>query len=470
MIVILGGGLSGLTAGYVLTQAGRPATVIEKETTVGGLARTMSYKDHRFDLGGHRFLTNDRKINQLVQELLGEDLLTVPRKSRIYFGDRSVDYPLTPANAVFGLGVAVTVRILLDYGKEKAVALVKPRTKTSLEDWVVAQFGRTMFDLYFKDYSEKVWGIGCNAIDMDWIAQRIDGLSLSQVIKTAFSKVRGREVKTLTDTFHYPRWGIGQLADKLGEAIGKTNRVMTGTAVTRIHHRSHRITAVEAEEGCRHHVIEGDDYVTSIPMTRLLDFLSPRPPEAVLEAASRLAYRDLVTVTVLADRERVTDLTWLYLPQKEVPFGRIHEPTNWSPNMAPKGKTHLVAEYFCNWGDAVWSAGDDQLESLTVEHLERLGLIRRRDVTGSCVTRIRHAYPLFKIGYREEVRTIANYLARLENLYVVGRSGMFRYLNMDPAMGSGLEAAERLLRRPDASRISKHPGPIQAPIPEAVSP
>jgi len=470
MIVILGGGLSGLTAGYALTRAGRRTALIEKSTTVGGLARTFTYEDHRFDPGGHRFLSSDPKINQLIRKLLGKDLLTVGRRSRIYFRGRYVDYPLNPVNAVFGLGLPTTLKILSDYGMEKTAGFVKPRAKTSLEDWVVARFGRTMFELYFRDYSEKVWGIGCNRIDMDWIARRIDGLSLWQVLKNAFFKVSGKKIKTLADTFQYPRWGIGQIADQLGDAIAAKNRIMTGTEVVGVHHGGDRIMAVEVNGGQRRDLLKGDDYVSSIPLTQLLNCLTPRPPKEILHAASRLAYRDLVTVTLLVDRERVTDLTWLYLPEKKIPFGRIHEPTNWSRAMAPKGRTHLVAEYFCTRGDGVWSAPDSRLEAVTVEHLQRLGLIRRAEVTGSCVLRIRHAYPLFEIGYREHVRTIMHYLGRLKNLQVIGRSGLFSYLNMDPAMGSGLEAAERLIRQRSPVEAPAHSRPLRPPVHEAVSP
>lgn len=470
MIVILGGGLSGLTAAYALTGAGRRTALIEKGTTVGGLARTLTYEGHRFDLGGHRFLTSDRKINQIVQDVLGEDLLTVGRKSRIYFRDRYVDYPLNPANAVFGLGLPATLKILSDYGMEKAAGIVKPRVNLSLEDWVVAQFGRAMFDLYFRDYSEKVWGIGCNRIDMDWIAQRIDGLSLWEALKNAFFKVSGRKIKTLNDTFQYPRWGIGQIAEQLGNAISARNPIMTGTEVVGIHHTGDRVLAVEVQEGQHRDLLDGDDFMSSIPLPQLLKCLSPRPPEEIRHAAAQLAYRDLVTVTLLVDRERVTDLTWLYLPEKTIPFGRIHEPTNWSRAMAPEGRTHLVAEYFCTRGDEVWSAPDSRLEALTVEHLQRLGLIRQAEVTGSCVMRTGHAYPLFEIGYREHVTTIMNYLARLKNLQVIGRTGMFSYLNMDPAMGSGLEAAERLLCQRSPVEVPADSRPLRPPVHEAVSP
>jgi protoporphyrinogen oxidase len=454
MIIILGAGLSGLTAGYQLTRGGRQAAVVEKTNAVGGLSRTISYKGHRFDLGGHRFLTNDTKIDALVRELLGEDLLTVGRKSQICFRGRYVDYPLKPANAVFGLGIHTTLKILLDYCKEKATGTLRSGKNTSLEDWVVARFGRTMFNLYFKEYSEKVWGTDCNRIDMDWIAQRIDGLSLWQALKNAFSKVSGKDLKILADTFQYPRWGIGQISDRLREGIVKQNKVMTGTEVIKIHHCNGQVNSVELEDARGKERLFGDTFISSIPLTALLNRFSPKPPENVLEAVSKLAFRSLATVTLLVNRERVTDLTWMYLPEKKIPFGRIHEPPNWSATMAPEGKTHLVAEFFCKRGDQIWRSTDRHLTELTIDHLEHLGFIDRHEVMGSCVLRIPHAYPVFEVGYKEHLKRIMDYLNRFQNLRVIGRSGMFNYLNMDVAMASGLAAAEDILSTGDAPTAS----------------
>ncbi len=462
MIVILGAGLSGLAAGHRLVQSGREIVVVEKSTAVGGLSRTVVVNNHRFDLGGHRFLTDDAGIETLVRDLLGKDLLTVPRRSRIHLRGQYVDYPLRPANALFGLGVPTALKALYDYFKEKMIDVVKDREIVTLRDWVVSQFGRTMYDLYFKEYSEKVWGMDCHRIDRAWIAQRIDGLSLWQALKNAFSKVSGKNIKTLTDTFYYPRWGIGQLSDRLRDEISRFSPVLTETEVTRVYHDNGSVHTVSCKGAHEQNELEGDVFVSSIPITLLLRRLSPAPPEHVLTAASKIRYRGLVTVTLMFNQERVTDLTWLYLPDKAVPFGRIHEPRNWSPFMAPPGRTHLVAEYFCSEGDSIWNGSDRFLTELTAHHLHRLGLIDRDDVADSCVLRIPDAYPVFEVGYRDHVKTLTDYLDGFENLHIIGRSGMFRYLNMDRAMESGILTAEEILHRRESSL------PIRAPM-EAVS-
>lgn len=442
---VLGAGLAGLSAGTVLTRAGRPVLVIEAGAEAGGLARTIEHDGFRFDLGGHRFLTLDRNVGRFVAGLLGDDLLDVPRSSKILLRGRYFDYPLRPSNALFGLGVPVTMRILAGYGFERLADVLVSRNIVSLEDWVVQRFGRSMFDIYFRDYSEKVWGVPGSQISAEWVAQRISGLSLWEAVKNAFSRRNGRDISTLADRFFYPRQGIGRISDLLRKAIGERNEVRTGTAVLRLRHDGRTVQNVMVRTGGEVYDLEARDYVSSLPLTVLVRSLHPAPPEDVLEAASSLRFRDLVVVTVLLDRERVTDLSWLYLPEKHVLPGRIHEPKNWSAEMAPAGRTHLVTEYFCFQGDAVWSASDEELEKRTVQQLAKLGLFAPGEVIGSRVVRVPRAYPLLDIGYRPHYERIMAYLGTFSNLQVIGRGGAFRYLNMDHAIASGIAAANHIL-------------------------
>jgi protoporphyrinogen oxidase len=445
--VVLGGGLAGLSAGHVLTMADWNLAVLESDHAVGGLSKTITYGDFRFDLGGHRFITKKESVRDFVQDLLENNFLTVRRKSKIYMHNRSFDYPLKPFNAVFGLGVAVTLKAISDYGWERVRNILSSPVCVSLEDWVVSNFGRTMFDLYFKDYSEKVWGIGCEKISMEWVSQRIRGLSLGAAIKNALFRFSGRDIDTLANKFIYPPSGIGYLSERLRELIEEKNPVLTGTAVRRIRHRDFTVTDVLAENGKGGLSIEARECISSIPVTTLVSILDPAPPEDILKAASRLRYRDLVIVTVLLDRESVTDLTWIYLPEKDITMGRIHEPKNWSLEMAPEGKTHLVCEYFCTRGDSIWSMDKETLGHMTVEQLEKLGFIKRSDVTDMCVLRVPKAYPLFEVGYTEHYNRIIRYLGRYSNLHIIGRNGMFRYHNMDYAMESGIETAKKIIRK-----------------------
>ena len=442
--VILGGGLAGLTAGRALTQAGHRVRLLEGGLTVGGLARTVTRDGFRFDLGGHRFFTLDQQVERFVHDLLGDELVTVPRSSRIYLRGKWIAYPLRPINALFGLGARKSAEILLGYAVASISRRLRPAPPISLEDWVVANFGRPMFEYYFKDYSEKVWGIGCGEISAEWMAQRIQGLSLGGAIRRAFGK-RGAALPTLADRFLYPRLGSGRIAERLREEIERTCPIATDTRVTHIHHDGRRIEGVGIRQGEREQSLSGAAFLSTIPLTQLIQALSPHAPANVRAAAAQLRYRDLVIVTVMLKRERATDQTWIYFPGKDIPFGRLHEPTNWSVAMAPPGHTLLVTERFCFRGDATWNASDDELIETTAQHLENLGFIRRHEVHDGMVVRIPSAYPLFEVGYQQRSQILCDYLERFENLQLAGRGGRFRYFNMDQAIASGLSAAEALL-------------------------
>lgn len=442
-VVILGAGLTGLAAGQALSRAGVPVTVLEQERTVGGLARTVSRGPFRFDLGGHRFFTRDAAVEGLVRGLLGPDCVSVSRRSQILLRQRYIDYPLRPLNALSGLGAPTALRIVLDRLAEGIRARAGSRPAVSLEEWVVGHFGRTLFQLYFEEYSEKVWGIDCRRISADWVAQRIQGLSLGAALRNAFLPRSGGDIRTLADAFLYPADGIGTIAERLRREIERRGRVRCGAEVSRIRHRGSRVEAVEVGGGAR--ALGAGAVVSTVPLTELVRMMDPPPPREVLRAAASLRFRDLVLVAVMLDRARATDQTWLYFPEKSVPFGRIHEPTNWSARMAPEGKTLLVAEQFCFRGDRTWTASDGELAEGTVRHLHRLGLVSPREVLGSAVVRVPGAYPLFEVGYQEHCRTIGAWLSRFENLFPAGRGGTFRYLNMDHAMAAGMEAAGRVL-------------------------
>jgi len=442
--VVLGGGLAGLAGAYALTQAGRRVQVLEGGDAVGGLARTVARDGFRFDLGGHRFFTQDAQVERFVRALLGDELVTVPRTSRIYLNGKWIEYPLRPLSALFGFGLRTSAAILLGYAAASVARRLRPASLVSLEDWVVAQFGRPLFELYFRDYSEKVWGIGCRDISAEWMAQRVQGLSLGAAIRHAFLK-RGPTLPTLVDRFLYPRLGIGRIAERLRAEIERSSPIVTGSRVVRIHHDGRRIEGVSVRQGEQQHDLTGEEFLSTIPLTQVIQALTPHAPATVRAAAAQLRYRDLVIVTVMLDRERATDQTWIYFPGKDIPFGRLHEPTNWSAAMAPPGCTLLVTERFCFRGDAAWNADDAELIETTVHHLEKLGFIRRHEVLDGMVLRIPAAYPLFEVGYQERSRILCDYLERFDNLQLAGRGGLFRYYNMDQAILSGLAAAEAQL-------------------------
>lgn len=458
--VILGGGLAGLSAGYTLTQSDRKALVVEKDAAVGGLSKTIARGEFRFDLGGHRFFTKNKQVEYFVRDLMGGELLEVDRSSKICLRNKYFDYPLKPSNAVCGMGVATTARILCDYGVERIKGQFRSAENISLEDWVVSNFGRTMFDIYFKEYSEKVWGVKCGQISAEWVAKRIQGLSLGAAVKNAFFKFSGKGIPTLADKFVYPSLGIGRISERIQDEINKSGQVLTSTSVENLHRTGFWIEGLTVKSGDIVYNVEGDEFISSIPMTSLIRMIHPKVPRDVLEAASKLRYRDLVVVAVMLDRERATDQTWIYIPERKVPLGRIHEPKNWSYKMAPSDKTLLVAEFFCFEGDKIWESSDWQLTEITAHHLEKLGIVKAGEVIDSAVVRVPKAYPLLEVGYREYYGKVLDYLNKFENLHTIGRNGLFKYLNMDHAIDTGLDLAHRILVKGSVAKTSATKGSV----------
>jgi protoporphyrinogen oxidase len=348
---------------------------------------------------------------------------------------------------MFGLGVPTTVRILADYVWQSLNRVVQKKQIVSLEDWVVAKFGRTMFNIYFREYSEKVWGIDCGSICATWVARRIKGLSLAKAIRNGLFKLSGKDLATLTDTFLYPSLGIGRLAERLREEIEKRNEVLTGSAVVSVNHRDLRAESITIDDRGGRRTLPADEVVSTVPITRLVAMLNPAPPSRILATASRLEFRDLLIVALMIDRPRVTNQTWIYIPEKKIPFGRIHEPTNWSRAMAPPDKSLLVLEFFSFKNDPLWRLADDKLVDLAVDNVVKLGFIDYREVLDSAVVRVPNAYPLFRVGYRKHLDELYGYLSRFRNIHVAGRSGMFEYYNMDAALRSGIEAAGKLVKQ-----------------------
>ncbi len=446
MIIVLGGGLAGLGAGYVLTEGDIPFVLVEKEPSVGGLSKTVHHRGFRFDLGGHRFISDNDHINRLILKILGDRLLRVKRRSKIYIKGKYIDYPLRPFNALTGLGTLNSIFMVADYLKEKIKSPLFHDNILNLEQWVVRNFGHRIFELYFRDYSEKVWGMPCSEISKEWISQRINGLSLGVALKNALLHMRQKEMRTLTDEFLYPDSGIGMIAERLKELIQSKARVFTESTVVEMIHDGERIRelSILTPEGILHREVE--HIVSTIPLHTLLGTMKPSPPHYVKEALKGLSYRHLILVTVFLDKEQATDLTWLYFPDRSIPFGRLHEPKNWSPLMAPGGKTHLVVEFFCSEDDDLWNSSDEKLEEITIKELQRLGFFDRGEIMDALTMRIRNAYPVFDINFRENLAVIEDYLKGFKNLSIAGRTGAFSYLNMDHALLSGMDVASKILQ------------------------
>jgi protoporphyrinogen oxidase len=445
--IIIGAGPAGLTAANELLALGRSAEVYEKDAVVGGISRTAEYRGYRFDIGGHRFFTKVPAVQKLWEEVLGEDFLERPRLSRIYYNDRFFDYPLKPLNALRGLGPIEAGRVGLSY----LWAQWAPHpTENNFEEWVCNRFGRRLYEVFFKTYTEKVWGMPCTEISADWAAQRIKNLDLFKAVKNSLiGSVGDREViTTLIDRFHYPRLGPGMMWERLTARLRESGTpVHLETPAKLVHHRDSRITAVtvEAPGGEGNRELPADHVISSMPLRELLSSFSPPPPAEILQAASRLRYRDFLTVVLIVKQEEVFPDNWIYIHSPDVRVGRVQNFGSWSPEMVPDASTtSLGLEYFVQQGDDLWSSPDEALLELAARELAVLGLVSEKDVVDGTVVRMPKAYPVYDDAYKEVLALIRGYLAGFPNLQVIGRNGQHRYNNQDHSMVAGMLAARNV--------------------------
>ena len=443
-VVILGAGPAGLTAAYELAKAGVNSTVLEGDNTVGGLARTAVYKGYRFDIGGHRFFTKVTPVEELWIEILGDDLLTRPRLSRIYYNGKFFSYPLKPFNALFGLGIFETTRCVASYGWAR---LFPQRPEEDFATWVTNRFGKRLFEVFFKTYTEKVWGIPCSQIQAEWAAQRIKGLSLTTALKNALigdrSASKQDAVKTLINQFLYPRHGPGMMWEKARKLVeGMGSRVLMERPVSRVRWSPGRVDAVEA--GGQTH--SGDQFISSVAIRDLIDSFEPAPPENVIAAARRLKYRDFLTVALVVRAESLFPDNWIYIHESSVKLGRLQNFKNWSPEMVPDpAMTGLGLEYFCSEGDELWSQTDEELVELGKREIVELGFTAAADIVDGTVVRMKKAYPVYDREYGPALEEIREFLATLPNLQLIGRNGMHRYNNQDHSMLTAMLAARNIL-------------------------
>jgi protoporphyrinogen oxidase len=450
-VIVMGAGPAGLTAAYELTKHSVSTIVFEKDPVyVGGIARTVEYKGYRFDIGGHRFFSKNQEVEELWTEILGEEMLSRGRLSRIYYRGRYFDYPIKAGNALRGLGPVEAVRCALSYAWAKLLPVKTPRT---LEDWVRNQFGFRLYSIFFKTYTEKVWGISTRQLSADWAAQRIKGLDLGEVIKRALlprRKPRAGDavIKTLIDRFRYPRMGPGQLWERVRDILlERGQEVHLGHQVVAVNHEGGRVRSVTVlDPQGEWREVEGAQFISSAPIRDLVLSLCPAAPERVREAASALSYRDFLTVALIIDRPELFPDNWIYIHEPGVQVGRMQNFKNWSPDMVPDpDRTCLGLEYFCFEGDDLWSRSDEGLIQLATEEVARLGMVDPEHVVDGVVVRQAKAYPVYDDEYEKHVAVIRSWLERsLPNLHLVGRNGMHKYNNQDHSMLTSLLVARNI--------------------------
>jgi protoporphyrinogen oxidase len=434
-VVVIGAGPGGLTAAYLLAKAGIAVTVLEGDEVVGGIARTAQYKGYRFDIGGHRFFTKIAPVEALWREVLGAEFISVGRLSRIYYDGKFFDYPLKAMNALRGLGPINAVRIVLSY----VHARLRPsKVEDNLEQWVTNRFGKRLYQIFFKTYTEKVWGIPCSEIRAEWAAQRIQGLSLARAILSAAAiNRRSTAIKTLIHHFDYPRLGPGQMWEMTRDrVVAMGGKVLMRHLVTAVEVADGRVVAVRARTPDGEVRFGADHVISTTDVRSLVAALDPPAPAAVRTAGEGLRYRDFLTVALMIDRAKLFPDNWIYIHSPDVKVGRIQNFNNWSAAMVPDAGTStcLGLEYFCFEGDGLWTSADRDLIALATQELRSLDLIGDATVFDGTVVRMRKAYPTYDGEYREHLDTVRAHIDAIANLHCVGRNGMHKYNNQDHSM------------------------------------
>lgn len=438
---IIGAGPAGLTAAYVLSKSLSSIDVYEASDSVGGLSRSLPLWGQTVDLGPHRFFSRDRRVNELWLEVVGRDYVMVNRLTRILYQGRFFDYPLGPANALRNLGAVESARCLASYVRSRCETHGAPE---NFEDWICRRFGWRLYQHFFKSYSEKLWGIPCAELDVDFASQRIKRFSLGEAVRSAFLTIGDARHTTLVDQFAYPMNGTGMVYERMARAVRERGgRVLLHAPIRRVVTENGRVVGVQLRDG---EVRRYDAIISSMPLTQLVRSLPGAPPD-VVHAASQLSFRNTILVYLEIESEQVFSDNWIYVQSPELRVGRITNFRNWAPHLHGDRKSTIVAlEYWCNDSDDLWSECSETLidrarRELADASLAPAALIGDR----ACVYRLPKSYPVYHRGYRRLLEPIRDYLGSIDGLLVIGRYGAFKYNNQDHSMLMGLMAADHLL-------------------------
>jgi protoporphyrinogen oxidase len=450
-VVVIGAGPAGLTAAYMLTKHGVAPTVLESDNVVGGISKTAVRDGWRFDIGGHRFFTKVKAVDDLWFEILGkDDFLRRPRMSRIYYRKKFYDYPIVAMNALRNLGPIEATRCMISYAW---VRVKPPKDKSTLEGFVASRFGWRLYEHFFKTQSEKVWGVPCSEIQADWGAQRIKDLSIWRAVVDALTpksvkarRAKGKQITSLIDEFNYPKYGPGMMWERCTELIqAQGSKVVFDSNVVKVEHADGRAHAVVTESNGVTTRYECTDVVSSMPISSLLKAMDPPVPDAVRRAADDLRYRAHITVGLVVPEEFSFPDNWIYINDANVKVGRVQNFGRWSPYLVKDGRTCLGLEIFVNEGDEWWTMPDEQLVETGKRELEQIGLIVASKVEAGYVIRTPKAYPFYDARYKANVETLRQWIEQhTPNVYPVGRNGMHRYNNQDHSMYTAMLSVENI--------------------------
>jgi protoporphyrinogen oxidase len=443
-VVIIGAGPAGLAAAYKLAHNNFDVHVFEASPHVGGLARSFELWGQTVDLGPHRFFSSDKIVNEFWREVIGQDHSIVNRLTRIYYRNKFFYYPLQPLNAFLNLGAVDVCRCIFSYGAAK----IRPFEPKTFEDWVVGRFGRRLFEIFFKTYTEKVWGIPCARLDAEWASQRIKKLSLFEAVKSAFLKDTANKHKTLVDQFAYPKGGSGKLYEKTAEHIrNQGGSIELNAPVARImigrDKERQRAVGVQLQDG---RIFDADFVVSTMPLTLMVKSLGIGP-QSVIDACNRLYYRNTILAYLEFDNTDIFPDNWIYVHAPEVRHGRIANFRNWCASLTGGKKTTILCiEFWCYDEDPLWHESSIAVGNLAEKELRAIRLIPDHvNCLNSFVLKIPRSYPVYEVGYQKNLKEIIAFVKTIDNVIPIGRNGAFKYNNQDHSILMGLLAAREII-------------------------
>jgi len=448
-VLILGAGPAGLAAAVTLHKAKKQICVIEKADCAGGLCRTLRYGDFKTDIGSHIFYGRDLEALRFIEEAAGRQLQEIDELSRFWFGGKFFPYPVIKIPQVLSnLGVPKTCKILLEYARESWNGRVRPKPLRSFEEYAITKFGKTLAGLTLSGFAEKILGLPAREISVDWVQRRTNNLSLLTLIKNSILQQKSGHENCL-ERFLYPESGTGSLYEEMKNSIPdkKGNVFKFRSSPIAIVHDNTAIKEVtlKCDKGLAETMRPGN-LISSIPLTEFVTLLEPPAPEAVQEAARQLRFRSHVFLFLTLEKPSVFPDQWIHFPEKEIPFGRISEPKNFSARMSPKNATSLLIEFFCKEHDELWAADAQKLSQISLPWLLRLNFVRKQEIAGAFVHREQYAYPIYDLSYNRHKDTIRQYLAGFNNLALIGRNGCFEFNGQHQALENGITAAQHILK------------------------
>ena len=413
---------------------------------VGGLARTLQYGEFKTDCGPHRFFSRDQYLLNLIENLLKEKWTKVKRITTFYLNGKYLFYPIKMGNVLLNVGPHKAFMVLFDYLFEKIKGKFVKKDLRSFQDYIICNFGKTLAELYMTNYTNKIWGLNCSEISIDWARQRIKDLSLGRILREVFIKPR-TNLKTMVDRFYYPYEGGGLIYEIIKDRIINDNNgaIMLNSRPLKIMHNNTQVDEVIVNFAGNIQALRPQHLISSMPITELVSILEPQAPNEISDAVKNLRFRSHVSFFITLDRPYVFREQWIYFPDKGIPFGRIMEPRNFSKKMSPTGKTSLLIEFFCWENDRIWNATKKVLMDISLPWLEKLGFIRKEEIIDAFIHREKYAYPVYDLKYKVYLEKIYGYLRQIKNLQLIGRGGCFRYNNQDQALETGILGARNII-------------------------